>query len=120
MKKAILYIREDHPENQTIGQTTVEQEKILRNYCNESQITIVKAFIELGARNDFQRTQFEQIMKEITSGHIEADLLLFTRIEVLSNSPILYYHLSKDIKTAFGITLKAIGPGICPCCGSEY
>ncbi len=107
MKKAILYLRVDKNGLANPTEKLEEQEKELREYCTNYEIEIIKVIAEVASGKDFNRPEFTSLHLAIRKREIQADLLLFTSIDVFSENlaDVLRMH---HALLRFGITTKAV------------
>lgn len=107
MKKAILYTRIDKTGVVNPTENLSSQEAELRKYCRDNNIEVLQVIKEVASGKDFNRLEFTKLHLSIRKGEVNADLLLFTHIDVFSENlaDVLRMH---HILLRLGITTKAI------------
>ncbi|MCC6371177.1 MAG: recombinase family protein [Bacteroidia bacterium] len=114
-KRAILYARVAAIDTSQKPDRLKFQTDCLMVYCQDNQIEIVGAYSEVASGTNFERKEFQKLLKALKTGKLKADLLLFTKWDRFTRD-ILFTgkNMVKELE-ALGIRPQAINDSV----GSE-
>lgn len=105
MKTAILYARVATAD-QFAGHHDPLQKQIdeLKAFCLLNKIEVVNVYSEVAQGATFERERFQEMLNEIESGMVKADVILFTSWDRFSRN---YSAAMQMIKTLRSLNIKA-------------
>jgi site-specific DNA recombinase len=114
-KKAILYARVANIDTSQKPDRLKFQIDALMVYCQDHNIKIVDTYSEVASGSNFERKEFQKLLRAIKTGQLKADLLLFTKWDRFTRD--ILFSGKKMVKEleALGIKPQAVNDKI----GSE-
>jgi site-specific DNA recombinase len=104
MKKAYLYIRTDRKEVAEESGSLLCQEKQLREYCRDNDLTVAGVFSDIGSGSTFERHGFNELLESIDANSSRKNLLLFCTWDRFSRNPARAIEMLARLK---GLNVKA-------------
>lgn len=86
MKNAILYMRTACEQPSDTTYSLKQQDDILRTYCRENNINIVKCFSETSQARFVERTSFKMMINFIVANPCKVDGVLVTKWDRVAHS----------------------------------
>jgi predicted site-specific integrase-resolvase len=77
-QRAILYVRVSAKEKKEKTHDLQNQLRELKTYGNKHKLKTVATFTDIKSGRHFKRSGFQQMLNELKSGRLKADLILFT------------------------------------------
>ena len=106
-KKAIIYTRVSTDEQRESGFSLQEQEARLRKYCVKQNVDAVAHYQDDHSAKNFNRPAFQNMLADLRSGRIKADIFLCVRMDRFSRDA---YESIMMIKTLakYGLDFRVI------------
>ena len=105
--KAVIYARTATKQDKKPNKTIQDQIARLTSYAKENELTIAGVYYDVASGNDFNRTQFGQMLKDIESGEKKIQMIVCTSSDRFSRSLLKAVELLHKILKA-GVEIKFI------------
>jgi predicted site-specific integrase-resolvase len=116
MKKAYLYIRTATREVAEESGSLFYQEKQLREYCGENNLTVAGVFSDIGSGATFERPGFNKLLESISANSGGKKLLLFRTWDRFSRNPAGAIEMIAHLK-GLNVKVRAVEKPVWPLLG---
>ncbi len=107
---AIIYSRVSTDEQKELGYSLQEQTQRLRQYCERENFTEVFTFEEHHSAKNFNRPEFQSILRMLKSKEILAGVLIVTKIDRFSRNAMETLMMVKEL-SAFNVKVFSLNDG---------
>ena len=95
---AIGYVRVSTSEQKKYGNSLASQKNNIENFCFNNNIVLLKTFTEDYSGADFERPEFQKLLKFIKANRGEVDLLLLDRQDRFARNTELALSMTRKLK----------------------